>query len=158
MSSCAPPSHPSAAFLLMDNLSPLVQQQDQNKLAFASTADVVPLTGWDPFGKPENEMIRDYNSEEKHPLIVFLGIDVKNKVTSGSSFEYKGYKGSPFFAVDATPREPQTAQANGVLEALKSQGFSINRAPRHMGFNPDDGMMNPTADIMTLTGEERIAC
>lgn len=134
-------AHPSAAFVLMDDLGPLVQGQDNKRLAFASTADVTPLTGADPFAKSDDEMVRDFNSEEARPLVLFLGIDERGR-TSGraSSFEYKEYKGSPFFAVDVTPREPFVEKANSVIEAVKSKGWSFYTAPRHMTFSPAEGM------------------
>lgn len=138
-------AHPSAAFLLMDDLSPLVRGRggaggdDENRLAFASGADVAPLTGADPFARREEEMVRDFNSEEAHPLILFLGIDDKSRVSGPSSFEYREYKGSPFFAVDVTPREPFAAKANSVIDAVKSRGWSFNKAPRHMGFSANEG-------------------
>lgn len=142
-------SHPSAAFLLMNNLSPLVQP-DAAHLAFVSSADVIPLTGPEPFAKSEEELIRAFNSEETHPVILFLGIDDKNHFPSHNAgvpeeFIYKDYKGSPYFAVDVTPRGTLTEAANALIAAVKERGYSFHdSSPRHMGLHAGQGIFSPT--------------
>ncbi|KAK3944581.1 NUDIX hydrolase domain-like protein [Diplogelasinospora grovesii] len=132
-------SHPSAAFLLLNNLCPLVQK-DPSHLAFATNADVVPLTGPDPFGKSEEDMIKDYNSEETHPVILFLGVDEKNllpsKVAAADAFQYKTYRGSPYFAVDITPRGNYAEAANKLITGMNERGLSWqDNSPRHQGLH-----------------------
>ncbi|KAK1756130.1 NUDIX hydrolase domain-like protein [Echria macrotheca] len=133
-------SHPSAAFLLMNNLSPLVGT-DSSNLAFVPTADVLPLTGPEPFVKTEEELIRDFNSEETHPVILFLGVDEKNRLPSHNvgvpeEFVYKNYKGSPYFAIDITPRGSFAAAANALIAAVQERGYSFHdNSPRHMGLH-----------------------
>ena len=137
-------SHPSAAFLLVNNLCPLVTE-DPAHLAFVSNADVVPLTGPEPFAKKEEDLINDFNSEETQPVILFLGVDDKNRLTSHNAgapeeFVYKTYKGSPYFAVDVTPRDNLTEAANALIDAVKARGFSFHdSSPRHMGLHADQG-------------------
>ncbi len=137
-------AHPSAAFLLMNNLSPLVQS-DAAHLAFVTSADVLPLTGPAPFAKKEDELIRDFNSEEIHPVILFLGVDEENRLPSHNAsveddFIYKNYKGSPCFAVDVTPRGSLTEVANALIAAVKAKGYSFHdSSPRHMGLHAGQG-------------------
>ncbi|KAL2016739.1 hypothetical protein VTK56DRAFT_3128 [Thermocarpiscus australiensis] len=134
-------SHGHARFLLMNNLAPLVQS-DPAHLAFATYSDVVPLTGPDPFSKTEEEAIRDYNSEEARPIIVFLGIDERSQLPLNEGregtepFTYRDFKGSPYFAVDVTPREGLADAANALIAAMKEKGFSFHdNSPRHLGLH-----------------------
>jgi len=142
-------SHPSAAFLLMNNLSPLVQS-DAAHLAFVSSADILPLTGPEPFARSEEELIRDFNSEETRPVILFLGVDDKNHLPSHNAgvpeeFIYKDYKGSPYFAVDVTPRGTLTEAMNTLIAAVKKRGYSFHdNSPRHMGLHAGQGTISPT--------------
>jgi NAD+ diphosphatase len=139
-------SHANARFLLLNNLAPLVQS-DPAHLAFATHTEVAPLTGADPFGKTEEDQIRDYDSEEQHTVIVFLGIDEKKQLplvgSEGGeepSFTYKAFKGAPYFAVDVTPRGGRTDAANALIEAVKAKGFAFrDNSPRHMGLHAGQG-------------------
>jgi NAD+ diphosphatase len=136
-------AHPSAAFMLLNDLAPLVA--DDSHLAYASCKDVEPLSGTDPFLKTEDEMNRDFNSDETHPLILFLGIDHQNQFPNrdggGTPFAYKQYKGSPYFAVDVTPKGPLAEKASGVVSALKEKGLSFYPGQRHMSLVAADGML-----------------
>ncbi|KAF2455702.1 NADH pyrophosphatase [Lineolata rhizophorae] len=98
--------HPSASFLLFNELSPLVRSSAE--LAFVRLADIQPLVGPDPYSKPEAELIRDYNSAAPTPQLIFLGLDGRwrKEGEDKSGFVYKDvYKGAPFFALDVTPAE-----------------------------------------------------
>ncbi|KAK1826923.1 peroxisomal NADH pyrophosphatase NUDT12 [Podospora conica] len=133
-------SHPAASFLLMNELAPLTTH-DGAHLAFVSSADVVPLTGDKPFAKTEEELVRDFNSADTHPVILFLGVDEKNHLPSHNGeipdeFIYKDYKGSPYFAIDVTPRDSHAEAANAVIAAVQAKGLSFHSAsPRHMGLH-----------------------
>jgi len=151
-------SHPSAAFVLLNNLAPLVQASDSANLAFATGEDVKPLTGADPFGKTEEEQIREYNSEEPHSIIVFLGIDEKGALSPHSGlkdtepFSFKDFKGTPYFAIDATPREKNTDAANKLAERMKEKGFEFyGGGPRHMALHSGQGKF-PSFGISQLHG------
>ncbi len=143
-------THPSAAFLLMNNLGPLVQA-DASHLAFVKHSDVAGLTGRDPFSRKEDEMLRDFNSEVTQPLILFLGVDDRNRLPptgdGSNAFEYKNYKGSPYFAIDVTPRGSITEAANAVLAAVKEKGFSFDASPRQMGLVAGEGKLTPRASL-----------
>lgn len=135
-------AHSTAAFLPMNRLNPLVQSD--SRLAFVSRQDVVSVTGPNPFSKEEEELIRDFNSEETQPLILFLGVDEKGQLPSSSTadgtFQYKEYQGRPYFAVDVTPSGTLTEAANQAIAALKEKGLSFHdSSPRLMGLVAPEG-------------------
>ncbi|ROW17455.1 hypothetical protein VPNG_00587 [Cytospora leucostoma] len=127
-------SHPSTRVLLLNELAPLVDKS-KHRLAYVNYDDVKPLTGPGPFDKPEAELIKEFNSEEVKPLILLLGLDETNKIPGDPNepkFEYKEYKGRPYFAVDATPRGSGGESANKVIEAVKEKGFEFSTNQRNM--------------------------
>ncbi|KAH9903644.1 NUDIX hydrolase domain-like protein [Xylariomycetidae sp. FL2044] len=122
-------AHPAASFLLMDNLSPLAR--DPAHLAYVGRDDVVPLTGPEPFRKTEEEQIAAFNSDLTQPVLLFLGIDEKKP-----GFEYRDYKGSPYFALDVTPKGSIAEKAQAVIEAAKAKpGLSFLPGVRLMTLN-----------------------
>ncbi|KAK5664074.1 hypothetical protein OQA88_288 [Cercophora sp. LCS_1] len=134
-------AHPSASFLLMNDLAPLVQANDTAQLAFVSNVDVIPLTGPEPFVKTEEELIRDFNSSETHPVILFLGVDDKSRFPTHTpgipqDYTYKTYHGTPYFAVDVTPRGSLAEAAQALIDSVKERGFAWHdSSPRHMGLH-----------------------
>ncbi|KAK4189525.1 peroxisomal NADH pyrophosphatase NUDT12 [Podospora australis] len=139
-------SHPSASFLLLDNLAPMVQGSDNANLAFATTEDVLPLTGVDPFGKSEEELIASFNSEESHPLMVFLGIDDKGVLRTHEGvteeFTFRDFKGTPFFALDITPREKNAEEAKSLKKKMEERGYVFQgNSPRHLGLHAGQAAM-----------------
>ncbi|KAI5928450.1 NUDIX hydrolase domain-like protein [Camillea tinctor] len=123
-------AHPTASFLLVDNLSPL--GKDAANLAYVGRDDIVSLTGSAPFDKSEEDQIKEFNSNITHPVILFLGLDEKKK----TGFEFREYKGSPYFAVDVTPKGSIEAKAKGVIEAVKAKtGLSFIPGGRLMTLN-----------------------
>jgi NAD+ diphosphatase len=126
-------AHPTASFLLFDNLGPTAK--DAKNLAYVGKADIVALTGSDPFKKTEEQWVKDFNSDITFPVVLFLGIDEKK--TTG--FEYKDYKGAPYFAVDVTPKGSITEVAKGVIEAVKAKGVTFLAGGRHMSLNAPEG-------------------
>ncbi|KAI0194440.1 NUDIX hydrolase domain-like protein [Xylaria flabelliformis] len=122
-------AHPSTSFLLLDNYSPLAK--DTANLAYVSKDDVVPLTGPEPFKKTEAEEIKSFNSAVTQPIILFLGLDEKKK-----GFEYREYRGNPYFAIDVTPKGSIEEKAKSVIEAVKSkQGVSFIPGGRLLTLN-----------------------
>ncbi|KAK4249897.1 NUDIX hydrolase domain-like protein [Corynascus novoguineensis] len=135
-------SHPRARFLLLRDLAPLVQADDPARLAFAAHTDVAPLTGADPFALTEEEMLARYDSSEEQVTIVFLGVDEKGALPrseaetgeSGEEFGYRGFKGSPYFAVDVTPTGQKAAAAEELIKSMAEKGFAFHdNSPRMMG-------------------------
>ncbi len=142
-------AHPSARFLLLEGLSPLTR--DPAHLAYVGTGDVAPLTGPAPFAASEQDQIASFNSEAPPPLVLFLGIEDEEKMKkdrerdrdldqAAPGFEYRGYRGSPYFAVDVTPKGPTAGAARGVVESVKARGLSFLPGTRHITLNAPEGM------------------
>ncbi|KAH8731772.1 NUDIX hydrolase domain-like protein [Phaeosphaeriaceae sp. PMI808] len=123
--------HPSATFLLFNNLDPLTSSSDQ--LAYRTFADVKPIIGDDPFHRSEEDTIAQYNSSLYLPQIVFLGIDEKK---DGIVYRER-YKGQPWFAVDITPKESVKDAAEKLIETLKSEGLDFIKSRMHMNLPAD---------------------
>ncbi|KAI9667086.1 MAG: NADH pyrophosphatase [Alyxoria varia] len=112
--------HPTASFLLFNDLKPLVK--DPTKLAFAKFQDVKPLVGGNPFAKPEEQIIEDYNSSTTIPQMVFLGLDERIK----DGLVHKDvYTGGPMWALDVTPKGSIKAEAQNLVETLESSGLNF---------------------------------
>ncbi|KAI0128948.1 NUDIX hydrolase domain-like protein [Xylariales sp. AK1849] len=135
-------AHPTASFLLLDDLSPLAK--GPTKLAYAGKADIESLTGPDPFKKSEEQWVKDFNSDVTFPVVLFLGIDERKK----TGFEYREYKGAPYFAVDVTPKGSKTEVAKNVIEALKSKGMSFLHGVRHVSFDAPEAAIYAQARIL----------
>ncbi|KAK4039961.1 NUDIX hydrolase domain-like protein [Parachaetomium inaequale] len=142
-------AHPHARFLLLNNLAPLVQASDTAHLAFASHADVAPLTGADPFARTEAEMLREYDSSVEQVMVVFLGVDEKGVLPLPSdvegreeAFGYRDFRGAPYFAVDVTPRGKVAGAAEALIEKMTGKGFAFHdNSPRHMGLQAGQAAM-----------------
>ncbi|KAL8953775.1 MAG: hypothetical protein Q9222_000392 [Ikaeria aurantiellina] len=111
--------HPTTSFLLFNNLNPLAK--DPGTLQFMSYADVRPLIGDDPYAKSEEQLVSEYNSTITIPQLLFLGLDERNK----RGLTYNIYTGSPFFALDVTPKGSITSQAQSLVEAVQSRGLKF---------------------------------
>lgn len=134
-------SHPSTRFLLLNELAPLVDES-QKRLGYVSYAEVKGFTGVDPFEKVEEDMIKNFNSEDEKPLILLLGVDEANRLhapKTDETFGYKEYSGRPYFAVDISPRGKLAEEANKVIEAVKAKGFSFYQNQRAMGLPYGEG-------------------
>lgn len=125
-------AHPSASFLLMDNLSPLAK--DAANLSYVTRDVVTPLTGEEPFKKSESEQVKEFNSTITKPVILFLGIDEKKP-----GFEYREYKGKPFFAVDITPKGTIADKAKSIADIVKANGVSFIDGRRLLSLNAPEG-------------------
>ncbi|MCJ1335909.1 NADH pyrophosphatase [Bachmanniomyces sp. S44760] len=117
--------HSSTSFLLMNNLAPLAH--DPTKLAYASLKDIQPLTGDDPYEKTEEQVVAEFNSTVSIPQILFLGIDESVK----NGFEWNIYKGSPYFAIDVTPKGSFTDIASTTVKDLEAKGLQFVEGRMH---------------------------
>lgn len=118
--------------------------RDPANLAYASHADVKPLIGQNPFEKSEEELIKEFNSEKSTPLVLFLGLDERKK----DGFEHGIYKGTPFFAIDVTPKGSIVEAANALIESQKAKGFSFIEGRMHMSLNAPEGTHIPPSDTI----------
>lgn len=130
-------THPSTQFLLFNDLAPLAK--DSTQLAYVEHKDIKSLIGENPFERTEEDLIKEYNSAVTLPLVLFLGLDERKK----DGFEHGIYKGTPFFAVDVTPRGSVEKQANGVIEALKEKELKFIEGRMHMTLNAPEGIQFP---------------
>jgi NAD+ diphosphatase len=101
-------------------MNPLTK--DPTELAFATLKEVEPLIGENPYQKPEEDHIKEYNSTAFTPQLIFLGLDDRN----AQGLVYKdAYKGAPYFALDVTPQKHVVAAAEELISSMKSKGFSF---------------------------------
>ena len=125
--------HPTTSFMLFNDLAPL--GQDLTKLAYAKHEDIKSLVGENPFEKTEEQMIKEYNSAVTLPLVVFLGLDERKK----DGFEHGIYKGTPFFAIDITPRGTTEKEAIKVIETVKAKGLTFIEGRVHTSLSAPEG-------------------
>lgn len=111
---------PAARFSLVDDLAPLAT--DPGHLAWVKFDDVKSVVSQNHFAKTEAELIADYDSSEPQPpLVLFIGLDEAKP----EEFEHKGYKGTPYFAVDITPRGEgaEAEKRKSLIEESKKKGL-----------------------------------
>ncbi|KAJ5995631.1 hypothetical protein N7481_002608 [Penicillium waksmanii] len=127
--------HPSTKFVLLNNLAPLTRSPAE--LYTAKYNEVRKLVAPDFFDHPEEEMIKNFDSRKTNPNLIFLGLDESNK---DSGMAWKIYTGTPFFALDVTPRgsEAQQTAAKDVISALEEQGLSFLQARVISTFTPEE--------------------
>ena len=118
--------HPSTSFLLFNHLSPLAKSPKQ--LEYASYADVQPLIGENPYSKPEDELISEYNSTITTPQLLFLGLDESQK----PGFVWTNYHGAPYFAIDVTPKGTIIPEAEKLIDTMQSRGLQFVEGRMHM--------------------------
>jgi NAD+ diphosphatase len=129
--------HPSARFVLLKNLAPLTPSPAQ--LHYAKYDEVQKLVPQDAFDTPEKEMIKNFDSRKTQATLIFLGLD-ENRKEGGMA--WKTYSGTPYFAVDVTPKgsEEQQTAANDVISAMEAKGLSFFQTRVVMTFSADEGM------------------
>lgn len=83
-------------------------------------------------------MIKNYDSRISNATLIFLGLDESQQ----GGFKWKVYQGTPYFAVDVTPKgsaEQHTA-AKDIISAMDARNLSFLQTRVHMTFSADDGM------------------
>lgn len=96
--------------------------KSSSELAQKKFDDVKPVIGNNPFERPEEDVIAQYNSSLYLPQIIFLGLDERKE-----GFVYKEhYKGQPWFAVDVTPTGSVTEEAEKLVEKVKGEGLDFS--------------------------------
>ena len=123
--------HPSTLFLLFNNLAPLAK--DPSKLEYVTLDKVQPLIGDNPYLKTENQLIAEYNSAVTVPQLLFLGIDERNQ-----GLEWTIYKGSPYFALDVTPKGSVATQARSLIQKMEGLGNKFVEGRLHMSLPAPD--------------------
>ncbi|KAL8929462.1 MAG: hypothetical protein Q9208_001131 [Pyrenodesmia sp. 3 TL-2023] len=124
--------HPTTSFLLFCNLNPLAT--GPATLEYVSYEDVKALIGEDPYSKTEQELISEYNSTITIPQLLFLGLDERNK----QGLTYNIYTGSPYFALDVTPKGTITSQAESLIQAMEFRGLKFLEGRIQASLPPHD--------------------
>ncbi|CAG7980580.1 unnamed protein product [Penicillium salamii] len=127
--------HPSARFVLLNNLAPLTSTSAQ--LHFAKHEEVQRLVPQDTFDTSEEDMLKNYDSRKTQATLIFLGLDESRKE---GGLAFKIYQGTPFFAVDVTPKgsEDQQVAAKDVISTAEAKGLSFFQTRVHMTFSADE--------------------
>lgn len=126
-------SHPSARFLVFKTLSPLIKSPTE--IHYATYDDIKALVPTNPFGRPEKEIIDDFDSRIDIPQVVFLGLDESDK----DGYTYKNFTGAPHWAVDITPKKTFQKEAEELAEKFTAAGFKFSEGMRAMSFPADVG-------------------
>jgi NAD+ diphosphatase len=129
--------HPSARFLLLSQLAPLTKSPSE--LFYVQYSDVHNLVPVNYFEKPEDDLVKDYDSRVTTPQLIFLGIDETSN--NGDKLTWKAYAGVPYFALDVTPKGSHEQKTNitEVTEAMRLKGLNflqtrvINTLPAEQG-------------------------
>lgn len=127
---------PSARFLALNNLNPLVKSATE--LALLKFDDVKPLVGEDLFALSEEDEIKQFDSKKSRALVVFLGIGEGEGETFEST-EHGSVKGQPYFAVDVTPKGSIADTANALLKKEEDAGNSFQTNPRSLSLHAEAG-------------------
>lgn len=128
--------HPTTQFVLLNNLAPLTRSPAE--LHYARYDDIRKLVPQDIFDQSEEDMIKNFDSRKTLPTLIFLGLDESRKE---GGLAYKVYTGTPFFALDVTPKgsEAQQTAAKDVISVMEAKGLSFFHARVVMTFSPDEG-------------------
>lgn len=87
-----------------------------------------PLVGENPYSTTEEDLISGYNSSTTIPQLLFLGLDE----CKSPGLEWNIYRGAPYFAVDVTPKGTIAAEAEKLIENMKSRGLQFVEGRMHM--------------------------
>jgi len=130
--------HPSTSFLLCDNLQPMTNPE-KKQLEFAKYSDVETIVGEDPYSESEEKVIAQYNSSRYVPQMIFLGIDEQSGSDDEAVFRYKDrHVGTPYFAVDITPRTSVKEECEALIRKMKDRGHTF-ASGRVMDLNASHG-------------------
>lgn len=131
--------HPSTRFVLLNNLAPLTPSPAG--LYYAKYDEVRKLVPQDLYDRSEEDMIKNFDSRKSHPNLIFLGLDESRKE---GGLAWKIYSGTPYFALDVTPKGPQEQQtaSSEVIKAMEEKGLSFFQTRVVMTFSSDEGMLD----------------
>lgn len=134
-------NHPSALFLLLNNLAPLAE--GPTKIAFASLNNIQPLIQDDPYKISEEEVILAYNSTAWIPQLVFLGLDERRQQQQNQDdgLRWTSYSGVPYFALDVTPMGSIEVQARKLIQDFKAKGKGFLEGRLHTSLPAHEAAM-----------------
>lgn len=126
-------SSPDAQFIVLHDFSPLVQ--DSATIKAVGREDILSITGENPFGSSEKELMAAFDSTVTKPLIIFLGI----WEDPAAGFQHRTFRGKPWFAVDATPRGSFADAATALIDSLAKDGCTFLKSTRQNTLRADFG-------------------
>lgn len=123
--------------MLLNNLAPLTRSSSE--LYYAQYDEVRRLVPQDIFDRSEEDIIRSYDSRHTYPNLIFLGLD---EALKEGGVAWKIYSGTPYFAVDVTPKgsSEQQSAAKDVISTMEVQGLSFFQTRVISTFSADEGM------------------
>ena len=119
--------------MIFRNLSPLIKSPTE--IHYATYQDIKPLVPINPYAQTEEQDIKEFDSREQLPQLIFLGLDESDK----NGYQFKNYTGAPYFALDVTPKEPFEQAARDVAEGFEKAGLGFVEGMRAMSFPADVG-------------------
>ncbi|KAH7349945.1 peroxisomal NADH pyrophosphatase NUDT12 [Plectosphaerella cucumerina] len=122
-------------FIAVKDLNPLTDKPDT--LSLVPFSEIAPITGEDPFGPSEDELITNFDSSLVRPLVIFIGVLENEDV----GFEHKGFKGRPVFAIDVSAKGPHAAAAEAFAEQQEKAGKTFLGGRVHLSLNASDAAM-----------------
>ncbi|PYI12243.1 NADH pyrophosphatase [Aspergillus sclerotiicarbonarius CBS 121057] len=128
--------HPSTRFVLMKDLAPLTKTPAEPYYAkYDEVRKLVPDTIYD---KSEEDIIKEYDSRKTTAAPIFLGLDETQKQ---DSLTWKIYTGTPYFALDVTPRgsEEQQINSKAVISEVEAKGLTFLQGRTIMSFPAGEG-------------------
>ncbi|EAW14770.1 NAD(+) diphosphatase [Aspergillus clavatus NRRL 1] len=127
--------HPSTRFVLLKDLAPLTRSPAE--LYYAKYNEVRKLVPEDVYDRPEEDMIKEFDSRKTSAQLIFLGLDESRKQ---DGLAWKIYNGTPYFALDVTPKGSQEHQshAKDIISSLEAQGLSFYQSRVVMSLPADE--------------------
>lgn len=147
--------HPSTRFILLNNLAPLTKSPSE--LHYASFGDVCKLVPEDLYDQSEEDMIKNFDSRKTIPHVIFLGME---EIPKPDSLTWKIYKGTPYFAVDVTPRgsEEQQAHAKDIISTMEAKGLNFFKSRVVMTLSADEGLSILSHGLLRLNNSQCLSC
>ncbi|KAJ5908564.1 hypothetical protein N7495_001246 [Penicillium taxi] len=146
--------HPTAQFVLLNNLAPLTRSPAE--LYYAKYDEVRKLVSQELFDQSEDDLIKSFDSRKTNPILIFLGLDESRK----EGLTWKNYTGSPYFALDITPRgsDAQQTAAKDIISTMEEKGLSFFQARVVMSFSPDEAAIYAQARALTDWNNRNTFC
>ncbi|KKK13701.1 hypothetical protein ARAM_000841 [Aspergillus rambellii] len=154
--------HPATRFVILKDLAPLTSSP--SGLYYAKYDEVRKLVPETIYDKSEEDLLKEHDSRNTEPHLVFLGMDESRKQ---DGLAWKIYSGAPYFALDVSQRgsDEQQAIAADIVSSLQAQGLSFLEARVTMTFPADDAAIYAQARALvdwntrnTGNPAERPAC
>lgn len=120
----------------MKDLAPLTKTPAEPYYAkYDEVRKLVPDTIYD---KSEEDIIKEYDSRKTTASPIFLGLDETQKQ---DSLTWKIYSGTPYFAIDLTPRgsEEQKTNSKAVIGDVEAKGLTFLQGRTIMSFPAGEG-------------------